>query len=117
MFIIYTLASFSYCVKSVRIRSYSGPHFFAFGLNTERYSVSLRIQSECGKMWTRITPNVDAFYAVSDLILSAIKYVNSGPDKLFIYKRISNTFIKQLASVDQTTSSCLLQHPHSQGGK
>ena len=25
------------CVKSVRIRSYSGLHFPAFGLNTERY--------------------------------------------------------------------------------
>ena len=32
-------------MKSVRIRSYSGPHFPAFGLNTERYGVSLRIQS------------------------------------------------------------------------
>ena len=28
------------CVKIVRIRSYCGPHFPAFGLNTERYSVS-----------------------------------------------------------------------------
>ena len=37
---------FSQCVKSVRIRSFSGPYFPAFGLNTERYSVSLRIQSE-----------------------------------------------------------------------
>ena len=27
-------------VKSVHIRSYSGPHFLAFGLNTERYSIS-----------------------------------------------------------------------------
>ena len=35
------------CVKSMRIRNYSGPHFPAFGLNTERYGVSLRIQSEC----------------------------------------------------------------------
>ena len=26
-----------YCVKSVRIRSYSGPYFPAFGLNTEKY--------------------------------------------------------------------------------
>ena len=26
-----------HCVKSVRIRSYSGPHFPSFGLNTERY--------------------------------------------------------------------------------
>ena len=51
-------------VESVRIRSYSGPHFPAFGLNTERYGVSLRIQSECGKIRTRITPNMDTFYAV-----------------------------------------------------
>ena len=28
-----------HCVKSVRIRNYSGPHFPAFGLNTERYGV------------------------------------------------------------------------------
>ena len=39
-----------HCLKSVRIRSYSGPHFPAFGLNTERYGVSLRIQSECWKI-------------------------------------------------------------------
>ena len=29
---------FHHCVKSLRIRSYSGPHFPAFGLNAERYS-------------------------------------------------------------------------------
>ena len=51
-------------MKSVRIRSYSGPHFSAFGLNTERYCVSLHIQSKCGKMPTRKTPNTDLFYAV-----------------------------------------------------
>ena len=51
-------------VKSVRIRSYSCPYFPAFRLNTERYSVSLRIQSECGNMRNRITPNTDTFYAV-----------------------------------------------------
>ena len=28
-----------HCVKSVSIRSYSGPDFPAFGLNTERYGV------------------------------------------------------------------------------
>ena len=28
---------------------FSGPYFSAFGLNTERYKVSFRIQSECGK--------------------------------------------------------------------
>ena len=29
----------------------------------ERYGVSPRIQSECGKMPTEITPNADTFYA------------------------------------------------------
>ena len=29
------------------------PYFFTFGQNTERYSVSLRIQSECGKIRSR----------------------------------------------------------------
>ena len=33
----------------IRIRNYSGPNFPAFGLNMERYGVFLRIQSECGK--------------------------------------------------------------------
>ena len=39
----------SHWLKSVSIRSYSGAHFLAFGLNTERYEVSLPIQPECGK--------------------------------------------------------------------
>ena len=50
----------SHCVKSIRIRSYSDSHFSAFGLNS--------IQSECGKMRTRITPNMDTFYAVPDAV-------------------------------------------------
>ena len=41
------------CVKSVQQRSFSGPYFPAFGLNRERYGVSLCIQSECGKIRTR----------------------------------------------------------------
>ena len=53
-----------HCVKSVRIRSYSGPYFTVFGLNTERYGVFFRIQSEYGKIRTRITPNTDTFHAV-----------------------------------------------------
>ena len=64
----HTYLYYMHCVKSVRIRSYSGPHFPAFGLNTQRYSVSHRIQSECEKMRTRITPNTDTFYAVMYII-------------------------------------------------
>ena len=52
----------SHCVKSVRIRGYSA-HFSAFG-------VSLRIQSKCGKMRTRITPNTDTFYVVWNIAKS-----------------------------------------------
>ena len=51
-------------VKSVRIRSYSSPYFPACGLNKERYEVSLCIQSECGKIRTRISPNTGTFHAV-----------------------------------------------------
>ena len=46
-------------MKSVCIRSYSGPYFPAFGLNKERYGVC-----ECGKIRSRITPNTDTFHAV-----------------------------------------------------
>ena len=44
-------------MKSVRFRSFSGPHFPAFGLNMERYGVSLSIHFKCGKIRTSITPN------------------------------------------------------------
>ena len=47
------------CVKGVRIQSYFGPHFLAFGLNTERYGVSLRIQSKYGKYLSVFNPNAD----------------------------------------------------------
>ena len=49
------------CVKSLLIWSYSGPHFPAFGLNTERWGVFLGIQSVCGKILTRITQNMGIF--------------------------------------------------------
>ena len=58
------------CMKSERIRSYSSPHFSAFVLNAEKYSVPLRIQSEYGKIKTNITPNTDDFSAMSYLSTS-----------------------------------------------
>ena len=51
-------------MKSARIRSFSRPYFPAFGLNTERYSVSVRIQYKYGKIRTRKTPNTNTFHAV-----------------------------------------------------
>ena len=55
----------NHCVKSVGIRSFSGPYFPAFGLNMERYGVSVHIQAECWKIWTRKSPNTDSFHAVN----------------------------------------------------
>ena len=59
-----------HCVKNVLIWSYSGPHFPAFRLNTERHSVSVCIQCECGKMRVRITPNTDTFHSVKKIWLT-----------------------------------------------
>ena len=49
------LGAFSYknhCVKVSKYGVFSSLYFPAFGLNRERYGVSLRIQSECGKIRT-----------------------------------------------------------------
>ena len=51
-------------MKSALIRSYSGQHFPAFGLNTERI---LRISPNLVRMRQNAdqkTPNTDIFYAV-----------------------------------------------------
>ena len=91
------IRSSSNCMKSVRIRSYFGPYFPAFVLNTERYSVSLCIQSKCGKIQTRIAPNTDTFYAVSnyDIFRNALlKFTRLLEKKIF---NINNPFgIKML---------------------
>ena len=50
---------------------FSGPFFPVFGLNTERYRVSLRILSECGKMWTRKN-SVFGHFSHSDISLLSI---------------------------------------------
>ena len=51
----YCLAWFITCTawKVSKYGAFSGPYFPAFGLNMERYEVSLRIQSECEKIRTR----------------------------------------------------------------
>ena len=51
-------------MRCVRILSHSGPYFPAFGLNTEKYSVSHRAHSKGRKMRTRITPYMDTFNSV-----------------------------------------------------
>ena len=55
------------CVKSVLIQSFSSLYLTAFGLNADIYIVNLRIQSKCGKIRTRKTPNTDTFHAVNTM--------------------------------------------------
>ena len=62
-----------HCVKSARIRGFSGPHFSMYFYP---HSVSLRIQSECGKMRTRKTPNTTTFHAVLDIVVPLIFHQN-----------------------------------------
>ena len=68
-----------HCMKSVRIRNYSGLYFPVFGLNTERHSVSLRVRSECGKIRTRVTSNTDTFYKSSSASVLAASLDWLGP--------------------------------------
>ena len=81
LFILYLLevviSLYLYCIKSARIRSYSGWNFPAFNLNTERYSVALHIQSEWEKMWTRIALNTDTFHAVLVAAHNSCPYIEA----------------------------------------
>ena len=54
---------------------FSGPYFPALGLNTQRYSVSLRIHSECEKIRIRKNSVFGHFHAVKS---SNVKLGNKG---------------------------------------
>ena len=62
------LSKDGHCIKRVRIRSYSGPHFSRirteYGETLRISPYSVRMRENAGKMRTRITPNADSFYAV-----------------------------------------------------
>ena len=58
------IGSSIYCVKLVRISNCSGLYFSAFKLNIDRYSVSIRIQLEWGKIRNRKTSYTDTFHTV-----------------------------------------------------
>ena len=103
-----------HCVKSVCIRSFPGPYFPAFGLNTERYGVSLRIYPECGKIWTRETPNMDTFHAVVIIEIISIfcHFWNWHP-----YFWIYDTSEEFMSSVTHEIQMFLSGHPIKQWGR
>ena len=92
-----------HCVKSACIWSYSGPYFPVFGLNTERKGVSLRIQSKCGKLRTRITPNTDSFYTV--ITSTYLPFLSRFPSNL--QKKVESK--NCLSQHFLTTRKCILK--------
>ena len=82
----------SHCVNSASIWSFSGPYFPAFGLNTNRYCVSVRIKFECGKIRTRKTPNTDTLYAVlhAAVFLASLFVLRAGTILLSSFTLLSN---------------------------
>ena len=69
--VIFLKKNFTHRKKCPYLEFFSGPFFPALWLNTEVYSVSLRIQSECGKTWTAKAPNAD--YVLAVLVLTLVK--------------------------------------------
>ena len=106
--VIFTEIDKFHCVNSVCIRSHSGQHFPAFGLNTERYGVygvSLRVQSEYEKMRTRITPNTDTFYAGFHSLDTGRKSNVYGA-----FKRRPKLLLNILRAFNVCPISCILFH-------
>ena len=82
-------------LKSVRIQSFSGPYVPAFGLNTKIYRVNLCIQSKCGKIPIRKTPNTNTFYAVGVFLFLTLdreiweyNFLKSGMLQLLLIRQV-----------------------------
>ena len=102
--------------KATKYAVFSGPYFPEFRLNTERYGVSLRIQSECGKIQTRknfvfghFSRSVSGRKLIKDdimtkkcgfilvfpvfLVLFQLHSALSHSDSLFSYLKLSNLIL------------------------
>ena len=97
------------CVKSVRIRSYSGPHFPAFGLNISLYSVQIQENADQNKSeyghFSRLTTLLKCSGKIKDhrYLISRLKqqYYFAGTKfhKFWSYCQNLQNFIKAYNSV------------------
>ena len=86
-----------HCVKSTRIRSFSGLHFPSFGLNTESISpYSVRIWENTDQK----TPNMDTFHAV--IYGNVLLEITSIMVILFMIKILIILFTRKLNPWDRT---------------
>ena len=67
--------------QTVNVYSFGSMKLLILIRNKRLYGVSLRIQSECGKIRTRITPNMDTFRPVAISRLSGDIEENLGPKR------------------------------------
>ena len=106
--LVHWLTAFSNCMKSVRIESLSGSYFTAFGLNTERYGVSVCIQSKCGNKRSRKTPSTDTSYADFFFWMNAIHYYNliyiskKNVDENKMIRKYVNIYVRILKKKTET---------------
>ena len=78
-------------MKSVCIRSFCVSYFPGFELNTERYFLSIHIQSECGEIRARKAPNADIFHAMTVLENTKVCTYFQRGCLHFFYKRQAST--------------------------
>ena len=97
-----------HCMKSVLIRSFSGPHFPEFRLNTERYSGSLCFRSKWRKIRARKPPNTDTFHAVRTLKKNSNLEAVSRSLLIKVFLKFRKTDGKTLLS--ESFLSCKLKH-------
>ena len=86
-----------------------GPYFPIFGLNTEIYSVNLRIQFEYRKIWTRKTPYFDTFHAVIFLVELQCEIFIEEFFKIceLSFSELMSTYFSKVAGSSKTTSRFL----------
>ena len=89
--------------KVSKYGNFSGPYFPAFWLNTERHSVSLRIQSECRKIRTRKNSVFGHFSSSGDCFYGLL-------DKTYLelFQTSKRKFVVQIVTSKEITS--LLRH-------
>ena len=88
-----------HCLKRVRIWNFYGLYFPVFRLNKEICGVNLFIQSKCGKIRARKTPNTDTFHAVCFLCwrCNHIGSLHTNSSFMFIWIEISNSWHEALS--------------------
>ena len=87
-----------HCVKSIPIWSYSGPHFPAFGLNTERYGVD---QNNCeyGNIWRS-----DSYFNILTILVLENVTDDINSTRQLKDKNNATTTVKTSVTITSTTT-------------